>query len=45
MKAFEFLLVALTLASGLILLADKLYFARRRARGLSPFSATHHIPT
>ena len=32
MKAFEFLLVALTLASGLILLADKLYFARRRAR-------------
>ncbi len=32
MKLFEFLLVALTLASGLILLADKLYFARRRAR-------------
>ncbi|MBD3827658.1 MULTISPECIES: signal peptidase I [Stenotrophomonas] len=31
MKLFEILLVVLTLASGLILLADKLYFARRRA--------------
>lgn len=32
MKLFEFLLVALTLASGLILLADRLYFAKRRAK-------------
>jgi len=32
MKLFEFLLVALTLASGLVLLAEKLYFARRRAQ-------------
>ena len=32
MKLFEILLVVLTLASGLILLADKLYFARRRAQ-------------
>jgi len=31
MKLFEILLVVLTLASGLILLADKLYFAKRRA--------------
>ncbi|MET0548387.1 MAG: signal peptidase I, partial [Xanthomonas sp.] len=32
MKLFEFVLVALTLLSGLVLLAEKLYFARRRAR-------------
>ncbi len=32
MKLFEFLLVVLTLASGLILLAEKLYFAKRRAQ-------------
>ena len=32
MKLFEILLVVLTLASGLILLADKLYFAKRRAQ-------------
>ncbi len=31
MKLFEILLVVLTLSSGLILLADKLYFAKRRA--------------
>ena len=32
MKLFEILLVVLTLASGLILLADKLYLAKRRAQ-------------
>ena len=32
MKLFELLLVVLTLASGLILLAEKLYFAKRRAQ-------------
>ncbi len=35
MKLFEFLLVALTLVSGLILLADKLFLAKRRAKRAS----------